>query len=170
MEKLGPNKYGAKYQIDASDVIPQVVPVLESASCISNFSVTVVGTELGGATYNGQSTYNGGAMSFGTVLKLKSITGMCGGDVILPPAGASTTAPLSPQPSSTASPSSPSDPQSNRADDGDKYTSSTIGIIAGLTTIALIIMIVFEVAGSRIQTDTQKLTYDKPSSTEFQGL
>eukprot|EP00040_Diaphanoeca_grandis_P002295 m.21150 g.21150 ORF g.21150 m.21150 type:complete len:272 (+) comp13276_c0_seq1:240-1055(+) len=80
--------YESKYQITTADT-PLVTAVLEAATCTSNFSVTVVGTvsgSIGDATYEGASTYNNGSLSFGTVLDISSITGHCGGNVVLPPA------------------------------------------------------------------------------------
>ena len=79
LEQTSTNLFVAKYQISLSfsDVL-KVVKVLESARCFDNFTVTVTGIENGPAQHNGLFTYNDGAQSLGTQLKLENITGNCG--------------------------------------------------------------------------------------------
>jgi len=139
--KEAENIYAAKYQVAASDV-PKVVAVLTAATCKNNFTVSVTGTEGSAATFASANRYNGGALSFGTILNLETIEGICGGDI-----EAETT------------------PAFTAATPLHESSVVAIAVVVSVVVISLAVIIAFELVGRKAETpsvhvDSQEMISD----------
>eukprot|EP00040_Diaphanoeca_grandis_P008621 m.45903 g.45903 ORF g.45903 m.45903 type:complete len:219 (+) comp20081_c0_seq1:1727-2383(+) len=136
------NMYKVKYQFDAEGARLAEAAV-RAANCETGFLVTVSGTEQGAASYQGTTTYNGGATSFGTILATTSLTVECA---------------FGETPSTTSIPSSSSGL--------DELDDSSIQILAALIALAAVIIAVFEILGSRFKVPKGAKTTDSVEETK----